>query len=81
MFFFVRYALVFCIVAFLLALFADVLMWLALVIVGHFVRGGGIGFLAGRSQWLAIFAVWWATAFFIAIPLARRFAGLPIRLF
>ena len=79
--FFVRYALVFCIVALLLALCADVLMWLTLFIVAHFSRGGGIGFLAGRSQWLVIFAVWWATSFFIAIPFARKFAGLPIRLF
>ena len=80
MFLFARYALVFCIVAFLLAICADFLMWLTLFIGAH-VSGHGVGFLARRSRWLVLFAVWWAVSFFVAIPFARKFASLPFRLF
>lgn len=80
MFIFVRHALVFCTVALVLALCADVLQFLTLVIWAH-VSGSGVGFFAKRSQWLVIFAVWWAASFLVAIPFARKFTGLPFRLF
>ena len=80
MFIFVRLAVVFCTVAFLLALCTDVLQFLTLMIWTH-ISGSGVGFLAKRGQWLVIFAVWWAASFLIAIPFARKFGGLPFRLF
>lgn len=74
--FFVRYALVFCIVAFLVALCANVLMWLTLFIAAHF-SPSGVLFSVPQRHWLVVFAVWWAISFFIAIPFVRR----PFRLF
>ena len=81
MFIFVRHALVFCAIALALALCADLLLWLTLIIVAHF-SGSGVGFFtAKRSGWLGLFALWWTISFLVALPLAERFAGLPFRRF
>ena len=79
-FMFVRYAAIFCAVAFLVALCADVLKSLALILIAQFSHGG-VMFGATRRGWLVIFAAWWLISFLIALPLARKFSGLPFPLF
>ncbi len=75
-FIFARYAAIFCGVAFLLALCADLVQFLVLVIVAH-TSGCGVGYFNTRRGWLFVFALWWLISFVIALPLARRFSGLP----
>ena len=78
-FIFARYAAIFCAVAFLVALCADVLKFLAFMFIAHF-SSGGVGYFTTRRGWLAIFAMWWIISFLIALPLARKFSGLPFSL-
>ena len=80
MFMFVRHALIFCGVALVLALLADVLQFLTLLVLAHFSQGG-VAFFAKRTAWIGIFALWWTISFLVALPLARKFSGLPFRLF
>jgi hypothetical protein len=80
MFIFVRHAIIFCGVALVLALVADVVQFLTLLIWAH-ISGSGIGFFAKRSGWIGIFALWWVISFLVALPLASRFSGLRFRLF
>src|SRR6266481_2126997 len=78
-FLFLRHALIFCGVAVVLALFADILLLLSLSVAAH-LSTGGVGFLLTRGRWVAIFAVWWILSFLIALPVARKFSGLPFPL-
>ena len=75
-----RYAAIFCGVAFLVALCADVVQFIALSLLAHY-SGRGAGYFLGRGEWLVLFAIWWMISFPIAVPLARKFTGLPISLF
>jgi hypothetical protein len=80
-FFFVRYALVFCGVALVIAFCLDLVWFLGMLIAAQ-ITGGWVGYFARRGTWLAIFAFWWASSFLIALPFARRFTGfLPFNLF
>jgi hypothetical protein len=74
-FVFVRYAAIFCGVALLLALCAELAFWLALAVAAHF-SSGGVGVFYARRGWLFLFALWWLISFVISVPLARKFVGL-----
>jgi hypothetical protein len=71
-FVFARYAAIFCGVAFLLAVCADSVKFFALLLIR-----GSFMFAATRRGWLFLFALWWLISFVVALPLARRFSGLP----
>ena len=62
--------MIFCGVAVLLALSADILLFLSFSVAAHF-STGGVGFLLTRGRWVAIFAVWWILSFLIGLPVAR----------
>jgi hypothetical protein len=79
-FMFTRYAAIFCGVALLAALLADIVQFVAFVLLARISSSGGFGLFATRRGWLAIFAVWWIVSFLIALPLARKFNGLPFSL-
>jgi hypothetical protein len=76
----VKYAVVFCSVAILLALLADLAFLLTLLIVSHF-TGGGVGILLRRNGWIGVLAVWWVTSFLISLPILSRFTRLPLHFF
>jgi hypothetical protein len=79
-FIFLRYALIFCGVAIVLALCADILINVVLL-AGAYVTGGGFAIFARRGGWIAVFAIWWILSFLIAMPLGRKFSGLPFPIF
>jgi hypothetical protein len=76
---FVRYAAIFCGVAFLLALGAEVAFWPGLAVAAHF-SSGGVGFGSTRRGWMFLFALWWLISFVVAVPLARKFSGSQVPL-
>jgi hypothetical protein len=78
-FLFLRHTLIFCGVAIIVALCADVLTSATLLAVAHFSEGGVL-FSAKRSGWMAIFAALWLISFLIGLPIARKFSGLPYSL-
>ena len=78
-FLFARYGAIFCGVAFLVALCTDVTRFLFFMLVASLSRSN-FAFGATRRGWIAIFAMWWLISFLIALPLARKFNGLPFSL-
>jgi hypothetical protein len=79
MFMFLRHTLIFCGVAAVVALCADILFWIILIAGAH-LSGSGFFFSAKRSGWIAILAALWLISFLIGLPIARKFSGMPFPL-
>jgi len=77
-FMFLRNAVVFCTAALLVALCADALKFLTLSIGAHI--WGSFAVAAKPSGWIAIYAIWWAISFLIALPFMSKLGGFPFRL-
>lgn len=73
--FFLKVSLVFCGVALLLAIAADLALFL-----GARFAGGGVGLLATQRGWIIRFAIWWAVPFLIALLVSKILRVFPLYL-